>query len=121
MRSWVKAHRSQKRKSVADVAIRLVSVLKNPTESDVEAVGGVPFVLDGPERDALETKVAQSTARRIEQQAAAAPTLMRRNDVQPHDVPDPPRVVVGVLRWSELAEPDDLAALDQYKDSAAEL
>jgi hypothetical protein len=111
----------RKRKSVANVAIRLVSVLKEPTEPDVEAVGSIPFLLGGPKRDALEAKLAQPTTSRIKQPAPAAPTLVRWNDVEPHDVSNPPRFVVGVLRRSELAEPDDATVLDQYKDFAAEL
>ncbi len=75
--------------------------------------------LRGPQGRLFVSIAGEARTRRLDQQLPAAMTLVPRMDVQAHDVPDAPRIVVGVLGRSELAEPDDILILDQHHDAAA--
>src|SRR5688500_2278866 len=102
---------------VADVAIGLSGVLQDPTETVIEAMRGIPLVLDRPQRDAGEPARRQPTTCCLQEPSASAIPLMPREDVEPHDVTNGGRIVVCVFGRSELAEPDDLGgAGGQHED-----
>src|SRR5262249_20224793 len=91
---------------VVRVVIAL-DIFTRPAELVVEAVRPIGVSLQRPQRDVLEATPSKSRAGRLEQQPTSSLALMHRVHVQPHDVPNPSRVVVGVLSGTELAEPDD--------------
>ena len=98
----------------------LVGSFKRPPEMGVEAVSKVGFILRRPQGEAFGTSGGKPGARRLEEQPAASSSLVPRVHVQPHDVPDALRIVVGVLGGPELAEPDHLLILDQHQDATAQ-
>ncbi len=86
-----------------------------PPEMGVEAVREVVLSLQGPQRDVLATTGGKASAGRLQQEPTASSALMRRMHVQPHDVPDASRIVIGVLSRAVLAEADDFAIFDHHQ------